>query len=93
MAELELESLRETEALIKQRRNAATVIGALPPEIPASVFAHAQDGWKPERIDPDSKAGENAESRYKLGWMAVMHVASSWRRVRPSFFSRWCIYG
>ncbi|KZV66039.1 hypothetical protein PENSPDRAFT_755982 [Peniophora sp. CONT] len=78
MAELELEYLRTSTAIAKQRRNAVTACGSLPSEILAVIFALAQETWKPKRVLPDYNDKKN-KVRYVTGWMTVLHVSSSWR--------------
>lgn len=81
MLELELDVLHKYAAIARQRRNAATSVGRLPPEVLTEVFLYAQEDWKPQRRR--AKPSTPDAVPYDLGWLNITHTCSSWRKVRP----------
>ena len=98
-ADVELDLLREFEAVLGQTRNKLTPVGALPAEVLCLIFSYAQKNWQPQRrnmpITQGPGVGETIVSRkqqYDIGWIKITHVCHVWRQVsliRYSDMSMW----
>ena len=88
----ELALISKYEALAKKKRNTRNIACNIPDEITAIIYHHARSdmAWQPGRyarvVEKPASDGTGESiielvPAYEAGWMSVVHVCDSWRRV------------